>query len=255
TANLDKYELGLAAEKVENFIWDIYCDWYIEICKSRLNGGDELQADTARKVLVWVLDAALKLLHPFMPFITEEIYQALPGSAETIMTQQWPDAAAMQSWPQECADFEVLMDYIKAVRATRSDMNVHPARKTSMIIETARPEAFQKGEAYLARFAFATDVTLTEKYEGSAEGMATVATPAARGFIPMMELIDREKELARLNKELAKAEKEADIFRNQLGNPKFVERAPEKLVAETRAKLSAAEDKLANLRQSIEALG
>ena len=255
TANLEKYELGLAAEKVENFIWDIYCDWYIEICKSRLNGGDAAQADAARKVLVWVLDAALKLLHPFMPFITEEIYQALPGSAETIMTQDWPDAAAMRSWPQECADFEILMDYIKAVRATRSDMNVHPARKTSMVIETANPAAFQKGEAYLARFAFATDVTLTEKYEGSTDGMATVATPAARGFIPMMELIDREKELARLNKELAKAEKEAEIFRKQLGNPKFVERAPEKLVAETRAKLAAAEDKLANIRQSIQALG
>ena len=200
-------------------------------------------------------DHLLHLLHPFMPFITEEIYQALPGSAETIMTQDWPDAAAMRSWPQECADFEILMDYIKAVRATRSDMNVHPARKTSMVIETANPAAFQKGEAYLARFAFATDVTLTEKYEGSTDGMATVATPAARGFIPMMELIDREKELARLNKELAKAEKEAEIFRKQLGNPKFVERAPEKLVAETRAKLAAAEDKLANIRQSIQALG
>ena len=255
TANLDKYELGLAAEKVENFIWDIYCDWYIEICKSRLNGTDALQADTARKVLVWVLDKALKLLHPFMPFITEEIYQSLPGSAETIMNEAWPDAAAMQSWPQECADFETLMDYIKAVRATRSDMNVHPAKKTSMIIETANPAAFRKGEAYLARFAFATDVTLVDAYTGDTAGMVTVVTPAARGFIPMMELIDREKELARLNRELAKAEKEAAMFRNQLSNPKFVERAPEKLVAETRTKMAAAEDKLANIRQSIAALG
>ena len=194
TANLDKYELGLAAEKVENFIWDIYCDWYIEICKSRLNGEDAQQADTARKVLVWVLDKALKLLHPFMPFITEEIYQALPGSAETIMTQEWPDAGKMTAWPQECADFEVLMDYIKAVRTIRNDMNVHPAKKTSMTIETANPAAFQKGGAYLARFAFATDVALTEKYTGTTDGVVTVVTPAARGFIPMMELIDREKE-------------------------------------------------------------
>ena len=255
TANLEKYELGLAADKVEKFIWEVYCDWYIEICKSRLNSGDETQADTARKVLVWVLDRALRLLHPFMPFITEEIYQALPGSAETIMTQPWPDAQQLPTWPAESADFETMMEYIKAVRATRSDMNVPPSKKTSMVIETAQPAAFEKGSAYLARFAFATDVTLTEKYEGPAEGMVTVVTPAARGFIPMMELIDREKELARLNKELAKAEKEVAMFEKQLGNPKFVEKAPAALVAETRGKLAAAQDKQKNILQSIAALG
>ena len=255
TANLDKYELGLAAEKVESFIWDVYCDWYIEICKSRLNSGDEAQADTARKVLVHTLDAALRLLHPFMPFITEELYQALPGCGETIMLQSWPANETMPTWPGECADFEKLMDYIKAVRAVRSDMNVHPAKKTSMVIETASPAAFEKGSVYLARFAFATDVTLTEKFEGDTAGMVTVATPAARGFIPMMELIDREKEMARLNKELEKAEKEATVFERQLSNPKFVEKAPEKLVAETRAKQAAAQDKIQNLRQSIAALG
>ena len=254
TANLEKYELGLAADKVEKFIWEVYCDWYIEICKSRLNSGDETQADTARKVLVWVLDRALRLLHPFMPFITEEIYQALPGSAETIMTQSWPDAQQLPTWPAESADFETMMEYIKAVRATRSDMNVPPSKKTSMVIETAQPAAFEKGSAYLARFAFATDVTLTEKYEGPAEGMVTVVTPAARGFIPMMELIDREKELARLNKELAKAEKEVAMFEKQLGNPKFVEKAPAALVAETRGKLAAAQDKQKNILQSIAAL-
>ncbi len=106
TDNLDHYEMGLAAAKINSFIWDVYCDWYIEIAKPRLNCGDAEQADTARKVLVYVLDKALKLLHPFMPFITEEIYQALPGSAETIMTQEWPDAGKMTTWPQECADFE-----------------------------------------------------------------------------------------------------------------------------------------------------
>ena len=255
TANLDKFELGLAAEKVESFIWDVYCDWYIEICKSRLNSGDETQADTARKVLVHTLDAALRLLHPFMPFITEELYQALPGCGETIMLQTWPANEEMPTWPEECADFEKLMDYIKAVRAVRSDMNVHPAKKTSMVIETASPAAFEKGSVYLARFAFATDVTLTGKFEGDTAGMVTVATPNARGFIPMMELIDREKELARLNRELEKAEKEAAVFEKQLSNPKFVEKAPEKLVAETRAKQAAAEDKIRNLRQSIAALG
>ena len=254
TANLEKYELGLAADKVEKFIWEIYCDWYIEICKSRLNSGDEQQADTARKVLVYVLDRALRMLHPFMPFITEEIYQALPGSEETIMTQSWPNADTLPTWPEESADFETLMDYIKAVRATRSDMNVPPSKKTSMVIETSAPAAFEKGSVYLARFAFATDVTLTDKFEGGAEGMVTVVTPAARGFIPMMELIDREKELARLQKELAKNEKEIAMFQKQLDNPRFVEKAPAALVEETRRKLAAAQDKQAGIQQSIAAL-
>ena len=150
---------------------------------------------------------------------------------------------------------EVLMDYIKAVRTIRNDMNVHPAKKTSMTIETANPAAFQKGGAYLARFAFATDVALTEKYTGTTDGVVTVVTPAARGFIPMMELIDREKELKRLHKELEKAEKEANMFRNQLNNPKFVERAPAALVEEIRAKFAKSQDKLANIEQSIKALG
>ena len=255
TANLDKYELGLAAEKVENFIWEVYCDWYIEICKTRLNGEDAAAADAARKVLVYVLDKALKLLHPFMPFITEEIYQALPGSAETIMNEKWPGDENMKVWAEDCADFEKLMDYIKAVRAMRAEMNVHPAKKTSMVIETASPAAFENGGAYLARFAFATDVTVTAKYEGSTDGMVNVATPDAKGFIPMMELIDRDKELARLNKELTKAEKELGMFTNQLNNPKFVEKAPAKLVEETRAKLAAAQDKAAKIKESIAALG
>ena len=254
TDNLEKFELGMAVAKLYDFIWDVFCDWYIEIAKIRLQKGGS-EAKDAKQVLVWVMSNTLMLLHPFMPFITEEIYQALPGSAETIMTQEWPDAGKMTAWPQECADFEVLMDYIKAVRTIRNDMNVHPAKKTSMTIETANPAAFQKGGAYLARFAFATDVALTEKYTGTTDGVVTVVTPAARGFIPMMELIDREKELKRLHKELEKAEKEANMFRNQLNNPKFVERAPEKLVNETRTKLAASEDKIANINQSIQALG
>ena len=219
TDNLDHYEMGLAAAKINSFIWDVYCDWFIEIAKPRLNSGDAEQADTARRVLVYVLDKALKLLHPFMPFITEELYQALPGSAETIMTQSWPTFDEAHNWADEEEAFEKVMDYIKAVRTMRTEMNVHPAKKTSMIIETADAAPFQKAQVYLAKFAFATDVTFTEKYEGSTDGMVQVSTHAARGFIPMMELIDRDKELARLNKEKAKAEKEMAMFANQLNNP------------------------------------
>ena len=255
TDNLDHYELGLAAAKINAFIWDVYCDWFIEIAKPRLNSGDAVQADTARRVLVYVLSEALKLLHPFMPFITEELYQALPGSGETIMTAAWPTADPAHSWPEEEEAFEKVMDYIKAVRTMRTEMNVHPAKRTSMVIETADPAPFQKAQVYLAKFAFATDVSFTACYEGSTEGMVQVSTHAARGFIPMMELIDRDKELARLEKEKAKAEKELAMFQKQLANPKFVEKAPAALVEETRAKAARSQDKLANIEQSIRALG
>ena len=127
TDNLDHFEMGLAAAKINSFIWDVYCDWFIEIAKPRLNSGDAEQADTARRVLVYVLDKALKLLHPFMPFITEELYQALPGSAETIMTQSWPTFDEAHNWAEEEEAFEKVMDYIKAVRTMRTEMNVHPA--------------------------------------------------------------------------------------------------------------------------------
>ena len=253
--NLEKFELGLAAQKVQDFIWDVYCDWFIEIAKLRLNSGDEQQADNARKVLVWVLDKALKLLHPFMPFITEEIYRALPGSGESIMITRWPEADPALDFADDEADFAKLMDYIKAVRTVRADMNVHPAKKTSMIIATADPEPFRRGQVYLAKFAFATDVTVVDKYEGDTAGMVQVVTHAARGFIPMMELIDREKELARLNKEKALAEKEIEQFGRQLANEGFVSKAPAKVVDDIRQKLARAQDKLANVEQSLAALG
>ena len=255
TDNLDKFELGLAAQKVQDFIWEVYCDWYIEIAKVRLNSTDPEEADNARKVLVYVLTQALKLLHPFMPFITEEIYRALPGTSETIMTEQWPVFTEELNYAAEEADFEKLMDYIKAVRTIRAEMNVHPAKRSSMIIETSETAAFRRGGDYLAKFAFATDVTLTEKYTGDTAGMVQVITHAARGFIPMMELIDREKELARLNKEKAGAEKEIGMFSRQLSNEGFVNKAPANVVEEIRQKLARAQEKLARVEESIAALG
>lgn len=254
TENLEKYELGLAAAKVYDFIWDVYCDWFIEIAKVRLASGDAQQADTARRVLVYVLGAALRLLHPFMPFVTEELYTALPGSGETIMLEPWPALDVLHEWPGDEADFEKLVDYIKAVRALRAEMGVHPAKKTSMIIETQDAAAFQKGEVYLARFAFATEVTLTDAYTGPTEGMVQAVTHAARGFIPMMELIDRDKELARLNKEKAACEKEIAQFGRQLQNQGFVNKAPAHVVEDIRQKLARAEDKLARITQSLAAL-
>ena len=255
TMHLEQFDLAMAAQKLYDFIWSELCDWYLELAKAPLYGDDENAASATRATLKYVLVSTLKLLHPFMPFVTEELYQALPGSAETIMTQAWPTVDEAHNWPEEEEAFEKVMDYIKAVRTMRTEMNVHPAKKTSMIIETADATPFQNAQVYLAKFAFATEVTFTAKYEGSTDGMVQVSTHAARGFIPMMELIDREKELARLNKEKAKAEKELAMFENQLNNPKFVERAPAALVEDIRAKHAKSQDKLANIEQSIQALG
>ncbi len=254
TEHLEKFELGLAAQKVQDFIWEVYCDWYIEIAKVRLNAADPAEADAARKVLVYVLCQALKLLHPFMPFITEEIYRALPGAGGSIMVEQWPVFCKELDFAADEADFEMLMDYIKAVRNLRAEMGVHPAKRTSMIIETAEMAAFGRGGEYLAKFAFATDVTLTETYEGPTAGMAQAITHNARGFIPMMELIDREKELARLGKEKAGAEKEIAQFSRQLENEGFVSKAPAQVVEEIRQKLARAKEKLARVEQSIQGL-
>ena len=252
--NLDKFELGLAAQKVQDFIWDVYCDWYIEIAKLRLNSEDEQEADSARKLLVSILVGALKLLHPFMPFITEEIYTALPGTGETLVTESWPVYDEAQCYAAEEQSFEKVMDLIKAVRAVRNDMGVHPTKRTTMIIETSDAAPFEAGKSYLAKFAFANEVHFTPAYEGETKGVVQVVTHAARAFIPMMELIDREKELARLNKEKAQCEKDLASLQAKLSNEGFVSKAPEKVVNDIRAKHAAAVDKLAKIEESLKAL-
>ncbi len=254
TANLDKFELGLAAQKVQDFIWEVYCDWYIEIAKIRLNSEDAGEADSARKILVQVLSEALKLLHPFMPFITEEIYTALPGSADSVMNQAWPVYREEMHFEEEEIGFEKVMDLIKAVRAIRNDMGVHPTKRTSMIVETADAAPFKAGESYLAKFAFADEVSFVEKYEGDTAGMVQVVTNAARAFIPMMELIDRDKELARLSKEKAGCEKEIASCEAKLNNEGFVGKAPEQVVQKIRDSYAAAKAKLAKIEESLAAL-
>ncbi len=255
TSNLDKFELGLAAQKVQDFIWDTYCDWYIEIAKVRLNGGDEAEADNARKVLVQVLAGALKLLHPFMPFITEEIYTALPGAAETLIDRPWPVYDEALHFAAEEEGFEKVMDLIKAVRAIRNDMGVHPSRRTSLIVETADPAPFQAGESYLAKFAFASELTFTQRYSGETKGHVQVVTHAARAFIPMMELIDREKELSRLQKEKAACEKEIASAAAKLANEGFVNKAPAAVVQKIRDTHAAALAKMEKIEQSLADLG
>ncbi len=252
--NLENFDFGLAAQKTQDFIWDIYCDWYIEIAKLRLNSDDEEQADSARQVLVNVLCQALKLLHPFMPFITEEIYTTLLQTDNTIMMQQWPEYDAKNNFEQEEKQFEQVMELIKSVRSVRADMNVHPTKRAPMIIQTENATPFENGKQYLAKFAFATDIEFTNKFEGDTNGTVQVATANALAFIPMADLLDMEKEIARLEKEKLACEKDIAMFNGKLNNEGFISKAPEKVIQEIKTKHAAASEKLSKIQQSIQTM-
>ncbi len=249
TENIDRFELGVAVGKIYDFTWDVFCDWYIEVAKLRLNGEDEQAKADCKQVLVYVMTGILKLLHPFMPFITEEIYDALPHSCGSIMISPFPVFREDLVFAQDEADFSRIMDLIKAVRALRSGMNVPPSKKAAMYIETKSPEIFEKGVAFIQRLAGADKVTIGESFE--VEGAVQAVTDSARALIPMADLVDREKELARLNKELAAAEKEIAALSGRLSNEQFTSKAPAHVIEAEREKLKKAQDKKENIEQSI----
>ena len=250
TDNLEKFELGLAVQKLYDFIWDILCDWYIELCKSRLQAGGET-SEAAQRVLVYVMTGTLKLLHPFMPFITEEIWQALPHDGESIMVAPWPQDDAALDFSADESDFEMIMQVIRAIRARRGEMNVPPSKKTRLFIMTAHKAVFEQGRPFFARLAFASDVELGDSFD--ADGSVQVVTDAARVFIPMDELVDREKELARLGREKAACEKDIAALSSKLDNPGFVAKAPAQVVDGERVKLAKARERLAKIEESIAA--
>ena len=252
TENIEKYELGLAAQKLYDFIWDVYCDWYIEICKARLNGEDKAAADNARSVLVYVLSNTLKLLHPFMPFITEEIWQSLPHSGESIMVSAWPAYNEALDFSKEEEDFEKVMDAVKAIRNRRSEMNVPPSRKAKVCIATAEQDVFKAATSFFIRLASASEVEIKDSFDLS--GAVRVVTDVANIFIPMNELVDVTAELARLEKDLKKALDDKTFFEKKLNNPGFVAKAPAAVLEEQKEKLKKVEDKIALINQSIEEL-
>ncbi|MFV0352325.1 MAG: valine--tRNA ligase [Oscillospiraceae bacterium] len=252
--NLNKYEFGLAAQKVYDFIWEVICDWTIEISKERLNSGNAATAGTAQKVLVYLLSGALKLLHPFMPFITEEIYRSLPGSGESIMIASWPEEQDVADYSAEEHRFAMVIDLIRALRTVRAEMGVHPAKRTNILIETEHPQYFEESEGVLKRLGFAETLSYTKRFEGDAAGQVQVSTTSARALIPMMELIDREKELARLEKEKSGADSEVELLSKRLDNKGFVDKAPEAVVQDIRDKLAKAQEKSERVAQSILAL-
>ena len=253
--NVDKYELGIAASKIYDFIWDSYCDWYIELAKPRLNSGDPEANLSAQKVLLFVLTEILKLLHPFMPYITEEIYQALPHDGEALIIEKYPEFREDLSFPQEEAGFEKIMAAVRAVRARRAEMNVPPSKKPHLIIATDKTDVFSAGTLYLSKLAYAGEVSIVSEAPASAEGMVTVVTDDAKMYMPLSELVDLDKERERMQKELKKAQEELARVESKLANEKFVSRAPENVVAAEREKADKARALIANITESLEALG
>ena len=251
TDNMDAFEIGVASAKVYDFIWDTYCDWFIELCKARLTGEDERSKVNAQNVLCYVLIETLKLLHPFMPFITEEIYQALPHTAEDkgefIMLQKWPEYRYELSFPQEEEAMGLIIDAITAIRARRNEMNVAPSKKVHYTIATAHADTFARGIPFFKRLASASDVTVADANIPTPDGSIEVVTHAARVLMPLAELVDFEKELARIAKEKANAEKQLAGIENKLSNQGFIAKAPEAVVngaREDAAKLRALIEKL-----------
>ena len=249
--NLESFELGVAVAKLYDFIWDVYCDWYIELTKPRIAAGGET-AVSAQAVLVWVMQGMLKLLHPFMPFITEEIWSAVSDSEVPCILSEFPEYDEKLDFAQEEAQFGKIIEAIRGIRNRRSEMNVPPSKKAAVHIETAEGKIFEQGILFFERLASASEVVIAEKVD--MPGAVTVVTDSARIFIPMDELVDKEKELARLNKEKAAVQKDIDFSSNKLNNQGFVAKAPAQQVEAEKAKLAKAQEKMAKIEESIAAL-
>ncbi|MBQ2933160.1 MAG: valine--tRNA ligase [Clostridia bacterium] len=249
TENLDRYELGMAVQKLYDFIWDVFCDWYIEICKSRLNGEDELAKNTARSVLIYVFTNTLALLHPFMPFITEEIWQSLPHDGEALMATEWPKFSEEFNFSEQEAEFEKIMIVIKAIRNRRAEMNVPPSKKAKVCIQTEFVDTFSTGTSYICRLASASEVEIGSGFD--AEGAVRVVTDTATVYMPMKELVDIEGEIARLNKDLQKAIVDKEFFEKKLNNQGFVAKAPAAVIEQQRQGLAKALDKIKMIEDSI----
>ena len=259
TENLDSYEIGVASAKVYDFLWDTYCDWYIELTKTRLNGEDEAAKDTARNVLCYVLTELLKLLHPFMPFITEEIFQALPKQAGAgdrfLMLAKWPEYDGALSFPEEEAAMEAVMDTIKAIRARRAEMNVPPSKKAEVLLVTATRSPYEQGLHFIQRLAFASEVRFADQAPADLSGQVSIVTRSAAAYLPLSELVDLAAERERIAKEKEKAENGLRIVEQKLSNEKFVSRAPEAVVNAEKEKAEKFRELIAKLEESAKALG
>ena len=249
--NIDSYELGVALAKLYDFIWDLFCDWYIEISKIRLQEGGK-GAETAKAVLIYCMDGMLKLLHPFMPFLTEEIWQSLPHEGDTIMLAPYPEYTDALDFSAEETEFERIMTAVRAIRARRSEMNVPPSKKSAVHFDTPFEETFRSGVVYIQRLASATEVTVGGDFD--TEGAVNIVTADAQIYLPMNELVDLDAERERLTKELEKAQKDLAFFEKKLNNPGFVNNAPAAVVEKDRASAEKIKDKINLLEESLKNL-
>ncbi len=249
--NIESFELGVAVAKLYDFIWDVYCDWYIELTKPRIAAGGET-AKSAQTVLVWVMKGMLKLLHPFMPYITEEIWQVLTDGASILMLESAPMYDDALNFAKEEADFTKIIDAIKAVRNIRSEMNVVPSVKAKLFIETAEADIFSQGIMFFERLASASEVEIGDKAD--MPDAVTAVTDCARIFIPLSDIVDTEKERERLEKEKKKVQKDIDFLEGKLNNQGFLAKAPEQLIAAQKEKLAKAQEKMQKIEASLAAL-
>ena len=253
TENLEKFELGMAVQKLYDFLWDDFCDWYIELAKIRLNSADEAAAQGARQVLVWTLGSTLKLLHPFMPFVTEEIWQSLPHEGEALIVAPWPEYEEGHAFPQTEVEMKKVMELITAVRTRRSEMNVPPSKKAHLMVETAAPQAFVTEQEAIARLAYCSSVEVGEHFEQT-EGSVTVVTAACRGYLPMDDLVDKKAETARLQKELEGAKKQLATAQAKLQNEKFISKAPQNVIDGVKDNAEKLQEKVRMIEESLKAL-
>ena len=255
TENLDKFELGVAVAKLYDFIWDVFCDWYIELVKPRLYDSADATNETAQYVLSYVLSNTLKLLHPFMPFITEEIWLSLPHEGESIVISDWPKASDSLNFPVEAEQMEMIMDAVKAVRNKRAEMNIPPSKKASMIIVTDKADVFSKGTVFFEKLASAASVDVRADKTGVDENSVAVIVDGAQIFMPMGELVDAEKEIARLTEEKKKLIGEIKRVEGKLSNEGFVAKAPAHVVEEEKAKGEKYKQMLEKVEESLKAFG
>ena len=252
---LSNFEVGVALAAIYEFTWDVFCDWYVELAKARLIDKGSEANETAQRVILHVLTGILKLLHPFMPFITEEIYQALPHDAESIMIDSYPKASNEYDYSSAADDFERVMNAIKAIRARRADMNVVPSRKSKVYIATKYKESFGEGtKVFFERLASASEVEVAESFDAetvSADNSVQIVTDSAVIFLPLSDIIDTEKERARLTAELAKLNSEAERIEKKLANEGFVAKAPAAVVEGERAKLAKIKENLAGVSDAL----
>jgi valyl-tRNA synthetase len=258
TDNLDNYELGIAVQNVYDFIWDEYCDWYIEMVKPRLYNQDDKSRNAALWTLKKVLINALKMLHPFMPFITEEIFTSIQSEEETIMLSAWPVYTEELAFTEDENAIELMKEAVKSIRDVRTSMNVAPSKKATVFVvsddENVR-NIFENGKVFFAPLAYANEVIVQNDMTGIAEDAVSAVISKGVIYMPFAELVDIEKEKERLGKERAKLIKEVERVEKKLSNEGFVAKAPEKVINEEKAKLTKYSDMLKSVEEHIAKLG